>query len=57
MEHDSNVDVEKNIEVTLLKLKEMKTDIDKIFVDATQPLDIRLFIFNCEVKNLLKFKG
>ena len=40
-----------------LKLKEMKADIDKLFVDTTQPLHIRQFIFKEEVKNLLKYKN
>ena len=39
------------------KLAEMKQDVDKLLMDANQPLHIRQFIFSEEVKNLVKFKG
>jgi hypothetical protein len=38
-------------------LGKMKADIDKLLLDDQRPLHIRLFIFNLEVKHILKYKN
>ena len=43
----------KLVEETMSK---MKSDIDKLLLDDLKPLHIRLFIFNLEVKHMLKYK-
>ena len=37
-------------------MTKMKYDIDKLLLDDLKPLHIRLFIFNLEVKHMLKYK-
>lgn len=39
-----------------MTISKMKADIDKILLDHLKPLNIRLFIFNQEVKHMLKYK-
>ena len=43
----------KLVEETMSK---MKADIDKLLLDELKPLHIRLFIFNLEMKHMLKYK-
>jgi hypothetical protein len=43
----------RQVEETMTK---MKYDIDRLLLDDLKPLHIRLFIFNLEVKHMLKYK-